>query len=215
MTRPLAKILIADRYDVVRRGVRQLVEEQGRFHVTGEAATGRDAFRLALETSPTIVILDYGLPELNGFELTYQLRSHCPQTEILIYTELTFEPVIFDMLQAGARGLVLKTDSADNLVMALDALSLHQPYFSAAVSEVLLERFLNAPPESASECLTHREREVVQLVAEGRMNKQIAHRLKICLKTVETHRASAMRKLNANTTADLVRYAIRNNIILP
>lgn len=214
MTRPLARILIADTYDIVRRGVRKLVEEQSYYHVVAEAADGRDALRLIEETSPAIAIIDYSLPQLSGTELTHQIRRISPRTEVLIYTDLNCDNIILDVLRAGARGFVLKSDPASDLVAALDSLSLRRPYFSEKVSEVLLERFLRSEPGTLEGCLTHREREVVQLIAEGQINKQIAFRLNISVKTVETHRASAMHKLGLKTTADLVRYAIRNNIIL-
>ncbi len=215
MTRPLARILIADTYDIVRRGVRKLVEEQSYFHVVGEASDGREALRLAVETSPTIAIIDYRLPQLGGVELTHQIRQMSPRTEVLIYTDVNCENTIIDVLRAGARGFVLKSDPSTNLVAALDSLSLHRPYFSEKVSEVLLDRFVRLAPDSLESCLTHREREIVQLIAEGRINKEIAYRLDISVKTVESHRASAMHKLGLKTTADLVRYAIRNNIIMP
>ena len=215
MTRPLARILIADTYDIVRRGIRKLVEDQSHFHVVGEASDGREALRLAVETAPTIVILDYSLPQLGGVELTHQIRRMCPRTEVLIYADLNCENVILEVLRAGARGFVLKSDPSTNLVAALDALSIRRPYFSEKVSEVLLDRFVRSASEAMEGCLTHREREIVQLIAEGRINKEIARRLGISVKTVESHRASAMHKLELKTTADLVRYAIRNNIILP
>lgn len=215
MTRPLARILIADTFDIVRRGVRKLVEDQSYFHVVGEASDGRETLRLAVETNPSIAILDYRLPQLGGIELTHQIRRMCPRTEVLIYTDLNCENGIIDVLRAGARGYVLKTDPSHVLIAALDSLSLRRPYFSEQISEVLLDRFARLAPETFDSCITHREREIVQLIAEGHINKQIAHRLDISVKTVETHRASAMHKLNLKTTADLVRYAIRNNIILP
>ena len=120
-----------------------------------------------------------------------------------------------EVLRAGVRGFVLKSDTERHLIAALDALSIHRPYFSGAISETLLEKFLESKPQPAASSLTHREREVVQQIAEGRINKEIAQQLSISVKTVETHRASAMHKLKLRTTADLVRYAIRNNIIQP
>lgn len=122
------------------------------------------------------------------------------------------EELILEVLRAGARGYVLKSDTERHLLAAIDALSIHRPYFSGVISETLLERFLDSPP-TAQATLTHREREVVQLIAEGRINKEIGHILDISVKTVETHRAAAMHKLKLRTTAELVRYAVRNNIV--
>ncbi len=123
------------------------------------------------------------------------------------------EDVISEILRAGVRGFVLKSETEQHLIAALDALSIRKPYFSGAVSETLLNRYLESKPQPGCSSLTHREREVVQLIAEGRINKEIAGLLSISIKTVETHRASAMHKLNLRTTADLVRYAVRNNIV--
>ena len=133
--------------------------------------------------------------------------------EILLYTMHDREDVIMEVLRAGVRGFVLKSDTERHLIAALDALSIHRPYFSGAISETLLDKVLESKPQPCASSLTHREREVVQQVAEGRINKEIAARLNISIKTVETHRASAMRKLNLRTTADLVRYAVRNQLI--
>lgn len=214
MTRPLARIMIADSYDIVRRGVRLLVEEQSYYRVVGEASNGRDALQLAKDTNPNVAILDFSLPELGGIELTYKMRRDCPQTEVLIYTDLNSDDLIAEALRAGAKGIVLKSESGNHLIAALDSLSLRRPYFSGRISDVLIDRVMQAKPEALGSCLSHREREVVQLVAEGCISKQVAHRLGISIKTIETHRASAMRKANLKTTADLVRFAIRNNIIL-
>lgn len=213
MTRPMIRIVIADRYDVVRRGVKLLVEGLNYYRVVGEAADGREALRLVRDTTPNIVIIDLSLPELNGVELTHHLRRMAPKTEVLVFANENRERAILDVLRAGAKGVVLKTDPDHNLVAALDSLSIHRPYFSEKISEVLLDRFLHSQPEGMESCLTHREREVVQLIAEGRINKQIGHALDIAVKTVECHRASAMHKLNLRTTADLVRYAIRNDMV--
>jgi DNA-binding NarL/FixJ family response regulator len=213
MTAPTRRILIADDHDSVRRGVRSLLETRANLRIVGEASTGREALALALETKPDIAILDYSLPELNGLDLTLALRRELPRLEVLIYTMHDRETLILDVLRAGARGFILKSDTETHLFAAIDALSIHRPYFSGSISETLLEQFLRTKPESALSALTHREREIVQLIAEGRINKEIAHLLGISVKTVETHRAAAMHKLKLRTTAELVRYAVRNNII--
>jgi len=213
MTSPIRRIMIVDDHDAVRRGVRQLVETRPYYQIVGEAWDGRKAIELARETNPDITILDYSLPELNGLDLAHVLKRQWPRMEVLLYTMHDREDVIMDVLRAGIRGYVLKSDAETHLIAALDALSIHRPYFSGAVSETLLDQFLANKPRSAGCSLTHREREVVQQIAEGRINKEIASALNISVKTVETHRASAMHKLKLRSTADLVRYAIRNNII--
>ncbi len=213
MTSPIRRIMIVDDHDAVRRGVRHLVETKPYYQVIGEASDGRSAIDLAHETNPDIAILDYSLPELNGLDLAHLLKREFPRIEILLYTMHDREEIIMDVLRAGVRGFVLKSDTERHLIAALDALSIHRPYFSGAISETLLDKFLETKPQPSASNLTHREREVVQQIAEGRINKEIAEILHISVKTVETHRASAMHKLKLRTTADLVRYAIRNNII--
>ena len=213
MTSPIRRIMIVDDHDAVRRGVRTLVESRANYCVVGEASNGREAMEMAKESQPDIVILDYSIPELNGLDLSHQLKRASPRIEILIYTMHDREDLITEILHAGVRGFVLKSDTEKHLLAALDALSIHRPYFSGAVSETLLDKFLESKPQPTASSLTHREREIVQLIAEGRINKEIAQLLNISVKTVETHRASAMHKLKLRTTADLVRYAIRNSII--
>ena len=207
--------MIVDDHDAVRRGLRSLIETKPNYVVVAEGSNGRMALQLAAEHQPDIAVLDYSLPELNGLDLSHQLKRSYPKLEILIYTMHDREDVIMEVLRAGVRGFVLKSDTERHLISALDALSIHRPYFSGAVSETLLDKFLESKPQPSASSLTHREREIVQLIAEGRINKEIARLLNISVKTVETHRASAMHKLKLRTTADLVRYAIRNNIIQP
>jgi len=207
--------MIADSFDVVRRGVRLLVETHDYCRVVGEACNGRDALTMARDTRPNIAIVDYSLPELNGLDLAYEIRKASPATEVLIFTSHNREEIVVSVLRSGVRGFVLKSDPDDSLMAAVDSLSVNRPYFSRTVSDLLLERFLQTKADEFEGSLTHRERQVVQLIAEGKINKQIGHILDISVKTVETHRASAMHKLNLRTTADLVRYAIRNNLAQP
>ena len=212
MTSPIRRILIVDDHDAIRRGVRQLLETEPYYQLVGEAANGREGLELARQVRPDIAILDYSIPELNGLDLSHSLKREFPRIEILLYTMHDREEIIMNVLRAGVRGFVLKSDTEQHLVAALDALSIRRPYFSGAISDTLLEQFLDSKPHALASSLTHREREVVQHVAEGRINKEIAARLNISVKTVETHRASAMRKLKLKTTADLVRYAVRNQL---
>ena len=213
MSSPIKRVLIVDDHDAVRRGVRNLVESSPYYRVVGEASDGINALGLARETSPEIAILDYSLPGMNGLDLAHLLRREFPRIEILLYTMHDREDIILEALQAGIRAFVLKSDAESQLIAALDALSIHRPFFSGTISETLLDKLLakKADPKTATS-LTRREREVVQQIAEGRINREIAETLLISIKTVETHRASAMHKLGLHTTADLVRYAIRNNI---
>ena len=213
MTRPIRRVIIVDDHDAVRRGVRQLLETTPYYPVVGEAANGRSGLELARETRPDIAILDYSVPELNGLDLSHALKRELPRIEILFYTMHDREEIIMDVLRAGIRGFVLKSDTEQHLIAALDALSIRRSYFSGAVSDALLDQFLESKPRCLTGSLTHREREIVQQVAEGRINKEIATRLNISVKTIETHRASAMRKLKLRTTADLVRYAVRNQLV--
>lgn len=215
MAGPVKRILIVDDHDALRRGIRALVETRSNFAVVAEAASGHAAMKAALKTNPDIAIIDYSLPGLNGLDLTLALKRELPRMEILIYTMHARDEIITGILKAGARGYVMKSDSEDHLLAALDALAVRRPYFSGAISEALLEQFLQTNRHLTVGVLTHREREVVQLIAEGNINKQIANALDISVKTVETHRASAMHKLKLRTTADLVRYAIRNSLIEP
>jgi len=215
--RPItSRILIADDHQAMRQGVRTLLESHADFQVVGEAADGREALNLAVETKPDIAILDYSLPLMNGLELTRAIKHELPRTEILIYTMHDRESILIDVLRAGARGYVLKSDSGVHLVSAAKALAKRKPYFSGAISETLLEHFIDTNHSTdKSIMLTAREREIVQLIAEGKLNKQIAHMLGISVKTVETHHAAAMHKLKLRTTAELVLYAVRNNIVEP
>lgn len=215
MTRPTRRVMIVDDHDAIRRGVRQLIETKPYFQIVGEAADGRTGLKVAKETRPDIAVLDYSIPELNGLDLAHALKREFPHIEILLYTMHDREEIIMDVLRAGVRGFILKSDAEKHLLAALDSLSVHRSYFSGAVSDTLLNQFLETKPHTQASSLTHREREVVQQVAEGRINKEIAARLSISLKTVETHRASAMRKLKLRTTADLVRYAVRNQLVQP
>lgn len=214
MSTPHKKILIVDDHDAVRQGVRTFIEGNQNWLVVGEASTGQDGLDLAKELQPDIAVIDYSLPSLNGLELTRGIKKASPRTEILVYTMHDREDIILEVLRAGARGYVLKSETSVHLLSAVEALSIRRPYFSGRISQTLLDRILLAPDNEASGCLlTPREREIVQLIAEGNINKRIAFLLNISIKTVETHRSSIMHKLNLKTTADLVRYAVRNNMI--
>jgi DNA-binding NarL/FixJ family response regulator len=210
----MIRILIADDHDVVRSGLHAILSSQPGWEVVAEAEDGKRAVELAAQTQPNVAILDYQLPIINGVDATREIQAFLPQTEVLIFTMHESEPLIRELLEAGARGYLLKSDARRFLMAAVEALAHHQPFFTGRVSETLLSAYLanRAPP---GDLLTPRERNVVQLVAEGRSNKEAASLLGINLKTIETHRATAMRKIKANSTADLVRYAIRNKLVEP
>jgi DNA-binding NarL/FixJ family response regulator len=207
----MTRILIADDHDVVRRGLRDLLREHDGWEVVAEASDGKEAISAALQTKPDVAILDYGLPLLNGIEVTRQIRARVPNTEVLIFTMHDSEILLQQVLQAGARGFLLKSDADDFLIAAVHALSQRKPFFTGKVSEKLLQSFLVKTDPVA--VLSPREQSVVQMIAEGKTNREMASVLSLSAKTIESHRASAMRKLNLATTADLIRYAIRNRLV--
>lgn len=213
----MVNILLADDHDVVRRGLRDMLNAHEGWRVCGEASNGRDVVNLARTLKPDVVVLDLYMPELNGLEATRRIHHELPRTEVLIFTMHETEQLIREVLAAGARGYVLKSDAGRHLVNAVDALSHHKPFFTAKVSETLLDAYLNsqAKPQEGKvfRTLTPREREIVQMLAEGKSNKEIATRLSISVKTVETHRATVMRKLDINSIVELVHYAIRNGLV--
>jgi DNA-binding NarL/FixJ family response regulator len=208
----VTRILIADDHDVVRDGLRRLLEAQPDCEVVAEAPDGKEAILKAVETKPDIAVVDYSLPVINGIEVTRQIRSRLPKTEVLIFTMHDNERLIDDLLRAGAKGYVLKSDAKAELLAAIDSLASHRPFFTSRVSEALLDSF-KKPEHRKSLVLTCRERQIVQLVAEGHTNKEIANLLNVSSKTVDTHRASIMRKLNLSSSSALVRYAVRNKLV--
>ena len=216
MSSPVRRIILADDHEAIRLGVRSALSVLPDWRVVGEAATGREALELARSVRPDIAIIDYSLPMMNGLELTRAIKKELPRTEVLIFTMHDREDVLAELLSAGARGYLLKSDASKHLISAVEALAMRRPYCSGNVSQTLLDRFIeSASKNSNGTALTPREREIVQLIAEGRLNKEVAAILGLSIKTVETHRAAAMHKLDLKTTADLVRYAVRNNIIEP
>jgi DNA-binding NarL/FixJ family response regulator len=211
------RILLADDHEMLRRGLRAILTEQPGWEICGEAVDGRQAVELAQKLRPDVIVMDIAMPELNGLEATRQIRRLLPRAEILVLTFDESEALVREVLTAGARGYVLKNDVSRVLVQAVECLSQHQPYFTSKVSEVLLQGFgheLKAPESpSSDDPLTPREREVLQLVAEGKRTKEVAQVLNITAKTAENHRTNIMRKLKVKSATELVRYAIRNKII--
>lgn len=212
------RILIADDHEVVREGLRAVIEKEPDWEVCDTAQTGREAVEKAGELKPDIVVLDMGMPELNGLEATRQIKRLLPKTEVLIFTAQETDDLVREVFDAGAKSFILKAEANRYLVEAIKALSEHKPFFTSKVSEIIFARFLHRSERSVNsqtsdERLTSRERETVQLIAEGKSNKEIAEIFGISVKTVETHRAAIMRKLDLDCIAALVRYAIRNGII--
>jgi DNA-binding NarL/FixJ family response regulator len=217
----VTRILLADDHEVVRRGVQaMLAEARPDWQVCAEATNGREAVSLAAKHKPDVVVLDLSMPELNGLEATRQIRRDLPQTEVLIFTLHESEQVLREVLSAGARGYVVKSEDVRLLVSAIEALARHKPYFASAAAEKILGLLLTPDSHKAADerslspdRLTDREREVTQLLAEGKSNKQVAAALFISVRTAETHRAAIMRKLEVNSIVELVHYAVRNHLI--
>ncbi len=213
------RILIVDDHAVVRRGVRSLLESQPGWEISGEAATGREAVDLAARLQPDIVVMDLSLPELNGLDATRQLLKESPRSEILVLTMHHSEELARNVLQAGARGYVLKSDADQSLIAAVESLRQHKPFLTSTVTEFVLDDYMRRAESDddgvAHAAVTAREREIIQLLAEGRSNKEAASTLGISVKTIEAHRANIMRKLRLRSVSDLVRYAIRNKMVQP
>ena len=220
----MISIMLADDHEVMREGLRAMLETREGWSVCGEASTGREAVRLAAELRPDIAIVDLSMPELDGLEVTRQIKRESPSTEVLIYTMYDTPRLVREVLAAGARGYVLKSDTARQLISAVEALSEHKPFFTSVVSESILEGYLQfvsgddpsvvrKGAAGAPNPLTKREREIVQLLAENLTNKEIATKLSISVKTVETHRSAIMKKLGLSSIVELVYYALRNKLV--
>ena len=205
--------MIADDHDIVRRGVRDVVESHIGWEICGETSHGDDVLAIAMEHRPNVVVLDVSLPGLNGIAVTRQIRSALPTTEVLLFTMHDDDETVSGGLAAGARGYLLKSEGETQLLAAISALGAHRPYFSPAIAEMLLDAAVHERKKSRLESFTLRELEVAQLIAEGGSNKHIARQLGISIKTVESHRAAAMRKASVRTAAEFVRFAIKHNLI--
>ena len=214
------RILIADDHDVVRQGVRALLNQQPGWNVAWEATTGREAVAMAKRERPDVNILDLAMPELNGLEAARQILHDQPEAQVLILTMHESEQLVREVLDSGARGYVLKSDAGKDLISAVDALRLKHVFFTSKIASIVLTDYLKTSRElrkgeSASHALSPREREIVQLLAEGRSNKHVADILNISVKTAETHRHRIMQKLELKSIVDLVHYAIRNHVVQP
>jgi DNA-binding NarL/FixJ family response regulator len=213
------RILIADDHEVVRRGLAALLQSHEGWEICGEAKDGRDAVEKAKLLKPDVVILDVGMPNLNGLAATRQLLQQNPQQKVIVLTITDSDQVIREALDAGARGFVLKSDAARDLVSAVEALQRNRMFLTPRVNDMVLAGFLDKGYRPAHgeapklPTLTPREREVIQLLAEGKSSKEVASLLNLSTKTAETHRSNIMRKLDIHSIRDLVVYAVKNDII--
>jgi len=210
------RILIADDHEFVRLGLRQLLAAEPGFAICGEAADGREAVEKAQQLKPDVVLLDISMPGLNGLETTHQVLRKLPQTKVLILTVHESEELAASLLRAGAHGYLLKSDAARDLIIAVESVYKFRPFFTSKIGTMVLGGYLKGATQAdGSPCngLTAREREILQLLAEGKSNKEVAAVQAISVKTAETHRAKLMRKLGLHSTSDLVHYAVRNRVI--
>ena len=212
------RILVADDHDIIRRGLRELLLAKPGWEICGEAKTGKEAVRLAEQLKPDVMVVDISMPELNGLDAARQILKSDPNIGILILTIHFSDQLVREVIDSGARGYILKSDTDRELVSAVEALANRRTYFTREASEILLNGYsrsdvvldFKAAPRNR---LTAREREIVHLLAGGKSSKEVAETLKISVKTAETHRANIMRKLELHSVSELVRYAIRNQII--
>ncbi len=211
------RILLADDHSIVRRGLQYLLERSPDLEVVGEAADGREAVKLATELSPDVVVMDIAMPQLNGIEATAQIVKRSPKTGVVILSMYSDEEYILRALTAGAKGYLLKDSAESDLLRAVEAVAQGKTFFSPAIAQALLEDYVRMLQQrglkDSYDLLTDREKEILQLLAEGKSNKEVAALLNLSVYTVETHRANLMQKLNLHNTAELVLYAVRKKIV--
>ena len=212
------RVLLADDHGVVRKGLRYLLERGKGIKVIGEAAEGRQAVKLAEELGPEVVIMDIAMPQLNGIEATAQIVKHNPEIGVVILSMHSDEGYLVRALQAGAKGYLLKDSAETDLVRAVEAAAAGKPFFSPAIAKTLLEDYLGQLEQKGVrdpyDSLTQREKEILQLIAEGKSNKEVATLLNVSLNTVETHRTHLMQKLDLHNTAEIVLYAVRKGVVV-
>lgn len=211
-------MLLADDHGIVRRGMKALLENESDIEVAGEAADGREALKLCLSLDPDVAIVDIAMPQLNGIDVTAQAIKQLPKLKVIMLSMYADESYVLRALMAGAKGYLLKEATEEDLLPAVRAVAAGKSFFSPAISSVLLEDYVRQLQQRGLEdsyhLLTDREKEVLQLLAEGRSNKEVAQLLSVGLSTVETHRANLMQKLGLHNTAEIVLYAVRKGIIV-
>jgi DNA-binding NarL/FixJ family response regulator len=213
------RVLIADDHGIVRQGLRALLEKSPDVSVVGEASDGREAVRLAAELRPNIVVMDIAMPMLNGVDATSQILSRDPEIKVIILSMHSDESYILRALSAGAKGYLLKDSAEGDILPAVQTVAKGRPYFSPVIASTLLDEYLQTMKKNkvrdSYDLLSEREKEVLQLLAEGKSNKEVASVLNLSPYTIESHRTSLMQKLNLHNTAEIVLYAVRKNIIVP
>jgi DNA-binding NarL/FixJ family response regulator len=214
------RLLVADDHEIVRTGLRSLLETQPGWQVTAEASDGREAVEKAKELKPDVAVLDLSMPSLNGLEAARQMLKNDARAKIVILTAFDSDAMIREVLDAGARGFVLKADASRDLVTAVNAVRSNKTFFTPKVAQMVLDGYLDKKPrkqdpDAPRSRLTPRQREIVQLLAEGKSSKEVAVALGLSVKTAETHRANIMRRLDCHSVSELVRYAVRNAIVGP
>ena len=214
---PKMRILLGDDHTLVRQGFRKILEQEPDWTIVGEAADGRSAVKLALELSPNVVVLDIGMPLMNGVEATRQILRRNANIHVLILSMHSTEAYIVEALKAGAKGYLLKDSADSDLLRAVAAVAMGKSFFSPAVARVMLDDYVRHLADKGIadrfDTLSEREREVFQLIAEGHSNKEVADLLSLSLTTIETHRAHILQKLDIHNTAELVLYAVRRGVI--
>jgi DNA-binding NarL/FixJ family response regulator len=210
------RIIVADDHEVVRQGIRAVLQSQPGWEVCGEAGNGREAVDMTSELMPDIVVLDVAMPEVSGLTAVREILQNRPETKVLMLTMHESEQVIREVLEAGAHGYLLKSDAGKDLVTAITALHRNKRFFTSKVAEMVLENVTRnklRPEVAVKDVLTAREREVVTLLAEGKSTREVAEVLGLSVKTAETHRSNVMRKLDMHSVSELVLYAVRNNLV--
>lgn len=215
----LTRVVLADDHSVVRQGLRAWLERSGWVQVVGEAADGREAVALVEQLNPDVVVMDIAMPLLNGIDATAQIMRRSPDTKVIILSMHADESYILRALGAGAKGYLLKESTEDDVLPAVRSVTEGKPYFTPAIARVLLEDYMRMMKQNdlqdSYELLTEREREVLQLLAQGKSNKEAAQVLDLSPHTIDSHRTNMMQKLNLHNTAEIVLYAVRKGIIVP
>lgn len=212
------RILVADDHEIVRRGLKKVLSSRPGWTVCAEAATGREAIAMAAQHRPDIVVMDISMPGLNGLEATRKIRKLLPKAGVVVLSLHYSDQLVREIVDAGARAYVLKSDATHDLLAAIEALATRRSYFTSGAARILIDGFCNQGSEAKSGTLmrhrlSSREREIVQLLAEGKSSKEVAVALGISVKTAETHRANIMRKLEMHSVSELVRFAVKNQMI--